>query len=259
MNSLAGASLYESNRLLAEYLLFHYGGMYEILTYAGYPPNALEYPVRVVTKCLDAEALPSNARALDLGCAVGRSSFELARHCAEVVGIDFSHRFIEAAQVLHQRGEHDYMRVDEGNLRTPLIARVPSEIDTTRVHFEQGDAMDLRPDLGRFDVVLMANLIDRLASPRRCLLRLPDLVRHGGQLIITSPYTWLEEWTAPEEWLGGYERDGEKVTTLQGLQSALASTFTLQRTADLPFLIREHARKYQWSMAQASIWKRHDL
>ena len=25
---------------------------------------------------------------------------------------------------------------------------------------------------------------------------------------------------------------------------------------DLPFLIREHARKYQWSVAQATIWRR---
>jgi hypothetical protein len=25
---------------------------------------------------------------------------------------------------------------------------------------------------------------------------------------------------------------------------------------DLPFLIREHARKFQWSVAQASLWKK---
>jgi hypothetical protein len=32
--------------------------------------------------------------------------------------------------------------------------------------------------------------------------------------------------------------------------------FNLVTTKDLPFLIREHARKFQWSVAQASIWQR---
>ena len=37
--------------------------------------------------------------ALDLGCAVGGAAFELARSFSHVLGIDFSHKFIEAAQV----------------------------------------------------------------------------------------------------------------------------------------------------------------
>jgi 2-polyprenyl-3-methyl-5-hydroxy-6-metoxy-1,4-benzoquinol methylase len=46
-------------------------------------------------QCFDAQ--PANTqRALDIGCAVGRSSFELARNFKEVVGIDFSHRFVLA-------------------------------------------------------------------------------------------------------------------------------------------------------------------
>jgi hypothetical protein len=32
--------------------------------------------------------------------------------------------------------------------------------------------------------------------------------------------------------------------------------FTLARTLELPFLIREHARKFQWSVAQATVWIR---
>lgn len=94
--------------------------------------------------------------------------------------------------------------------------------------------------------------MDRLPSPERFLAALPGLVRPGGQLILTSPYTWLPEYTAREKWLGG--RDGRK--TLDGLRTALEPAFSLRETKDLPFLIREHARKYQWSVAQASIWRR---
>lgn len=78
----------------------------------------------------------------------------------------------------------------------------------------------------------------------------------GGQLIITSPYTWLEEYTPKENWLGGYSAEGQTIDTLDGLKSSLQGSFELVSTQDLPFLIREHARKYQWSVAQASVWRR---
>ena len=102
----------------------------------------------------------------------------------------------------------------------------------------------------------MANLIDRLSEPQRCLARVPSLVNPGGQLIITSPYTWMEEFTPREHWIGGFERDGVRVTTLDGLRAALEPHFELTATHELPFLIREHTRTFQLSIAQASAWLR---
>jgi hypothetical protein len=98
---------------------------------------------------------------------------------------------------------------------------------------------------------MMANLIDRLRAPGRCLEQLAALVKPGGQLVITSPYTWMEEYTPREFWLCGAAGD-----TLAGLRAELKGEFELTGTKDLPFLIREHARKFQWSVAQASIWRR---
>ncbi len=249
-------NIYETDRLLAEYLLFHYGTAEEILPYDFGPRNAFAYPVRCVSECLDLTRVPANARALDLGCAVGRATFELGRHCASTIGIDSSRIFIEAATVLQRTGEFHYQRIDEGQLCTPLIARVPAEIKRERVIFKTGDATDLPRDLPAFDVVLMANLIDRLHDPAQCLSRLPSLVKSSGQLIITSPYTWLEEFTPQANWLGGCIREGRALTTLEGLQDRLGESFALVLTKDLPFLIREHARKFQWSVAQATVWIR---
>ena len=116
--------------------------------------------------------------------------------------------------------------------------------------------MNLRDDLGAFDAVLLANLIDRLRDPQRCLARLPSLVKPGGQLVIASPYTWLEEFTPRENWIGGAEREGRPVGTREALQSLLAPDFDLVAVKDLPFLIREHRRKFQWSVAEATIWRR---
>jgi putative 4-mercaptohistidine N1-methyltranferase len=250
-------NIYETDKLLSEYLLFHFGTRSEIAPPAG-AEHALDYAVRCVTECLDASALPDGARALDLGCAVGRSTFELARHCAGAIGIDYSRRFVEAAEVIRKEGELAYARTDEGALTTRLTARRPMDVQPERVSFEVGDAMNLREDLGSFNVVLAANLIDRLSKPAVFLARLPSLVKPGGQLVITSPYTWLEEFTPRENWLGGYEREGMRVSTVAGLRVVLEENFTLVDVKELPFLIREHARKFQFSVAQASVWRRND-
>lgn len=243
---------YETEKLLNEYLLFHYGAAEEILPWPDGPHGALNYAVRCVSECLDPATLPQNARALDMGCAVGRSAFELARHCAEVVAIDYSRRFIDAAKVLQSGGALVYSRIDEGERATALTARIPDGIDARRIQFECGDACAIRDDIGTFDVVLGANLIDRLPSPELFLSALHRLVRPGGRVILTSPYTWLEEYTARDKWVGGIESR----TTIDGLRAALEPAFSLTATRDLPFLIREHARKFQWSVAQASIWRK---
>ena len=178
---------YETERALSEYLLFHYGAPAQILPWSFGPATALNYPARCVSECIESARLPAQPRALDLGCAVGRSTFELAQHCSEVIGVDYSHRFIEVARHLQQQGSISYAYAEEGLLIAPATAVVPAEIERGRVTFEQGDAQALRPGLGAFDVVLMANLVDRLQYPRRCLNSLPSLVRSGGQLILTTP------------------------------------------------------------------------
>ena len=247
---------YESERLLAEYLLFHYGKPEEVLPYGFGPREALNFAVRVVTETVDVAALSRYARALDLGCAVGRSSFEMARSCHQVLGIDYSQNFVRAAAELAAGGRVRYERVDEGRLTTTCEAEAPLEIDRQRVRFAVGDAGALPADLGRFDVVLLANLVDRLPEPTRCLERLPDLVAPGGQLVVASPFTWLEEYTPPTHWLGGYEVNGGRVLTAQALRERLDQSFEFVRQVDVPFLIREHARKFQWSVSWAGVWRR---
>lgn len=247
---------YETERALGEYLMLHYGEGSAVLPYAFGPAEALDFPARCVTECLDAARVPADGRALDLGCAVGRSSFELARVCGQVIGVDYSHAFIAAAQRLRREGSLAFNYLEEGGLVLDAVARVPAGIDRGRVAFEQGDAQAPRPGLGLFDVVVLANLIDRLREPRRCLAQLPGLVRRGGQLIITSPYTWLEEYTPREQWLGGFEQNGRRIKTIDTLRELLSPAFELTGRKDLPLLIREHARKYQWSVAEATVWRK---
>jgi len=246
------ANVYETRKLVDEYLVFHYGRPEEVLPWKQGPRDALDFPVRCVTETLEA-AERVGKRALDVGCAVGRSSFELARGFKEVIGIDSSKAFIEAAKAMRDHGQLEYYRTVSGAIRSRTSAIVPSGVEASRVSFEVGDACKLREDLGTFDVVLAANLIDRLPRPRAFLEQAPRLLKKKGLLVLTSPYTWLEEFTPQKHWIGGTEETGE---TSRALEDELAEDFELVRRRDLPFLIREHARKYQWSIAEATVWRR---
>ena len=243
---------YESDLILSQYLLFHYGEAGEQLPWPQGPAAALGFPERCVTEGVRAEALPALQRALDIGCAVGRSSFALGRIFEEVVGIDYSHAFIRAARAIAEQGSLEYAFQETGLIRHLAVARRPDGV-TGKVTFEQGDAQALRPDLGSFDCVLAANLLCRLGRPEEFLRRLPELVRPGGQLIITTPNTWLEEFTAREFWLGATPETGEP---LEAIRARLEPAFALEAAWDMPFLIREHRRKYQWSVAQGTRWIR---
>ena len=206
--------------------------------------DALDFAVRTPSHFSNQSA----QRGLDLGCAVGRSTFEMSKNCAEVIGIDFSHAFIAAADQLRARQSVAYSRRDEAHLQTPLTAKIPDGFSPENVSFHQGDAMDLSADLGTFDRIHAANLLCRLTDPIKLLDRLPSLMNAGGQLILATPCTWLEQFTPPQNW--------PDADTLSWLKNHLGKNFRLLLERDEPFLIRETARKFQWTRSQLTLWER---
>ena len=245
---------YQTDELLQQYLLFHYGDPKDQLPWEFGPVQALEFPSRCVREGVDLDKLPAKGRALDIGCAVGRATFELAMIFEDVLGIDYSDVFVGAGNHLRNIGGLSLRIRETGTITREVGIALPEGIDG-KVRFEQGDAQSLREDLGTFDCVLAANLLCRLQQPLDFLKRLPNLVNPGGQLIITTPNTWLENFTAREFWLGATPETGEP---LEALKAELEGGFTLDATWDMPFLIREHRRKFQWSVAQATRWIRGD-
>ena len=238
------SEIYETEKLVSEYLLFHYGKREDILPWQPGPSKALDFPARIV-RHFSPEAV---GRSLDLGCAVGRSSFELSRSSAEVVGIDYSHAFIAAAQKIQKERHARISRLEEAAVTTDLDVFLPEDVHPERIVFEQGDALNLRADLGDFDRVMAANLLCRVADPTVLAVKLPDLVRPGGELVLTTPCTWLEDFTPPGNWPAG--------GTLDWLKDSLGSAFDLTGEYDEPFLIRETARKFQWTVAMLTVWRR---
>ncbi len=241
---------YETDTLAAQYCDAHYGPEHY---------GVANFPVTCARICLELMEGRKKAHALDLGCAVGRSSFELARGFEQVTGLDFSTRFFRLAARMQEEGYLRYAFPEEGEI-TSFHEVGLADLDLAgireRVGFFQADACNLPEKFTGYDLVLAANLIDRLYSPRRFLATIHERINPGGLLVITSPYTWLEEFTKKDEWLGGYKDAGENVTTLEGLGTALSPHFRmLGNPRDIPFVIRETRRKFQHSVAEMTVWE----
>jgi 5-histidylcysteine sulfoxide synthase/putative 4-mercaptohistidine N1-methyltranferase len=245
------SSRYETDKLLSEYAEFHYGN-----EYFGVP----NFPRALAELAIRAMGDRPARKALDLGCAAGRTSFELARHFEQVTGLDFSARFISLGVQLAERGVLRYALTDEGELvfyRERTLAELGLDEARTKVEFFQGDACNLKPIFTGYDLILAANLIDRLYSPAKFLSAIHERLNPNGLLLIASPYTWLEEHTKREEWIGGFKKDGESYTTLDGLKALLGKHFHLiAGPVEVPFVIRETRRKFQHTISEATIWEK---
>ena len=135
------ASAYETDALLSQYAEFHYGD--EVF---GVP----NFRKALADIAIDAQRRLGNGRferALDIGCATGRASFELARAFTRVVGIDFSARFIQAGSRLAHTGTcATRCKTKASWSATTSAGSIPSGLSATadRVEFWQGDACNLK-------------------------------------------------------------------------------------------------------------------
>lgn len=242
---------YETDTLAAQYCEAHYGVEYF---------DIANYPATCAAICLEIMKGRRLGQALDIGCSVGRASFELAKGGFErVTGLDFSTRFFRLATRMQEEGFLRYAFPEEGDIHSFHEVNLDDlglDAVRSRVEFSQADSCNLPVKFSGYDLVLASNLIDRLYSPRRFLLSIHERMNPDGILVLTSPYTWQEEFTKKEEWLGGYKEAGENVTTLDGLIRILSPHFQiLGEPRDIPFVIRETGRKFQHSITQMTAWE----
>lgn len=244
------SSNYETDQMLSQYAEFHYGESY--FNVANFPKTLAQLAVEVMGD-------QPKGHALDIGCAVGRASFELAQHFDKVTGVDFSARLINLGVQMAQKGVVRYTITDEGDLVHYEERRLDqlglAEV-ADKVEFMQGDACNLKANYRDYDLILAANLIDRLYRPAQFLRHVHERLNDGGILMLASPYTWLEEHTEKSEWLGGFKKDGESFTTLDGLKAILEPHFELIHGPEsVPFVIRETSRKFQHTLSEVTVWK----
>jgi putative 4-mercaptohistidine N1-methyltranferase len=247
---------YETDEMVARYIEFHYGQ-----TTAG-DLGVKNFPVECIERVAARLNGRATRRALDIGCSVGRSVFELARHFDHVDGVDLSVRLIEAPTNLKTTGRQRYVCLQEGELqsyREVLLSDLEGYDQLKdKVAFLQGDACNLPEKFQGYDLVFGGNMIDRLYDPAAFLDLIKERITPGGLLVLASPYTWTEEHTARDKWLGGFKAPtGENFTTLEGIAAALAPEFSMLGTPeDIPFVMQETARKFQYGVSELTFWEK---
>jgi hypothetical protein len=219
----------------------------------------------------------------------------MAKVFDEVVGLDFSHAFVAACDKMKANKSACVPLSVQGDIRASVTVSLPADClpHVSKTRFIQGDACDL-PPLGQFDCVLAANLLCRLPNPAAFLTRLPDIITKVGCLCrallpsvssssprvafpgrrarasvavrqalpsvcfcnILRRYSWLEEYTPKANWIGAIVKNGSDVHSADALNAILSDNFDKVYETDMPFLIREHARKFQWGCSHAVVWRR---
>lgn len=219
---------YENDFVCEQYIRFHYGIEDTFPNTCG--KLCLEYLHKL--RIPESEYL----NALDLGCALGQTSISLTKFFKKIHAIDYSYRFIEIAK-----------------------ERVKA-LGIENINFLQGNALDLAAitNLPKDNLlVFCGNLIDRLEEPKKFLVEIADYVKKGGLLILTSPYTWLEQFTPKENWIGGVIKNGEIINTLTGLDFILKDNFEQLAVEEVQFSIPDYPPfSHQLTVAELSVWVR---
>lgn len=179
-----------------------------------------------------------------------------------------SAKFISAAKRLQMGEELTFNVPIEGDIVETLSVALEPGVDSTvlqRVNFFQGDACALSDyaddtkEFGTFDGVILANLLCRLPDPLSCLDSLPRVVNQGGVVVIVTPFSWLEEFTPRRKWLGGFNDPVSRAPIFSDkiLKDNMERLgFEKIHHQQMPLIIREHQRKYQYIISEATGWRK---
>jgi len=272
----SGSVVYEGHTAVQEYLQLHFEepAVINPLLDKVVAGNALleaQMGYRFAQRC--AQLLISNIkmhgrfgdrklRALDVGCSVGGHVFELSTEVgmfAEVVGMDYSHAFIEAANDMKRRRRMTYGRMVSGHIREEgRTVQLGADVNTDICRFQQGSALDITAEDygGKFDAVLAANLLCRLPNPSKFLEGVVQWTSDDAIVVFISPYSWLESYTLSDLWIGGTETTGQSSEVLPRAMRDLGFEQMPTEDDNVAFLIREHERKFQWGVSHVTVFRK---
>ncbi len=191
---------------------------------------------------------------LDIGCAVGRFSLEMAQKVNFVIGIDLSFAFIKTAREIAKKGMlPDFELIEEGNIVSKRKIELGRLWNPHKVDFLVADALNLPFPSEIFSTVASLNLIDKVPSPIKHLKEMDRVSKSkDSQLIISDPFSWSTEASPEEEWLGGKENgifsgygidNIEKI--LRGDYNILKLPFEITTKGHLWWKIRTHRNHFE--------------
>ncbi|NTS76557.1 5-histidylcysteine sulfoxide synthase [Catenovulum sp. SM1970] len=201
---------------------------------------------------------PQATRALDLGCGVGRGTFELAKYFEHVDGIDFTARHIQHALAIKEQQTVRFATSIEGEIldyHEVNLAKLKFTSLADKVGFYQGDAHNLKPQFTGYDLIYADSLLEHLYDPRLCLSAIQQRLNPQGYLVLNSAYQWDESATEKAKWLGGIKVNGENLTGFDALQSILSTHFDLVTQEELLQSQGTNARCLSVQKSHLTVWR----
>jgi SAM-dependent methyltransferase len=182
-------------------------------------------------------------RAVELGCSVGRGLAELQAGARLVVGVELNFGAARRARRLLSGAPLAWARKTAGRHYRPASAQA-GERAAPDAALVCGDALDPPLVPGTFDRVAAFNVIDSVRSPAQLLSVMDGLLKPGGEILISSPYTWQSGIVAEEERLGAHDPAAELARRLRdGVE--LEARYTVEDEAELTWWLRRDARSGQ--------------
>jgi SAM-dependent methyltransferase/uncharacterized protein YbaR (Trm112 family) len=173
----------------------------------GARPSSIAHVLERGLERLRARGRDAEGPVLDLGCSVGRTTFELAQRGSVVVGVDLNFGMLRVARRALFEGRVRYARRRGGLLYEERSFEVP-RVDPSRVALICADALALPFSAGQFRLVTSFNLLDCVPSPLDHLKGMRDVLQLGGALIVACPFDWSPAATSVEAWIGGHSPRG---------------------------------------------------
>ncbi|MEP1871725.1 MAG: 5-histidylcysteine sulfoxide synthase [Paraglaciecola sp.] len=201
----------------------------------------------------------ADSRVLDIGCGVGRLSFELAKLAGQVDGIDFTARHIQHCLDLKEQGQLRYAMPTQGEIfdfHEVTLAELGFEQAPENLNFAQGDGHNLKPQFADYDLVICHRVIEYSYHPEMLLKQLSQRVKAGGVVVIGSSYGWNEDITDKKHWIGGVKRNGENLSSEAHLLDIMQDQFELLQQADIVSQFELDKRTSQTANNHITIWRK---
>ncbi|WP_309400775.1 5-histidylcysteine sulfoxide synthase [Cerasicoccus maritimus] len=231
---------------------------------AHYGPDGLgvdNYAEKIAQICLDRMAKEERNKALEIGCKVGRTTFELAAGFKQVLGLDPTARTIRIGVEMVDKGYTQWEIPSEGDIvdfRQAYLKNIGLDSARSKVEFMQTDLSNMKDLYRGYDLILINCQLERSYDPAQFLKSVHERLNEGGLLVIASTNDWNETHTQRDKWLGGFkDRTGENQSTLDGIELALGEHFkSAEAPIEIPQVIRRNARVFEHNLVQVSFWRK---
>lgn len=190
----------------------------------------------------------------DIGCSLGRGTFELAQATGDLAaGIDLNFSMLRLAEQIRRTGRARYARRRVGLVFENIDEPAPP-LPAHNVSFWCADVSTLPFASAAASGAIAMNMLDCVPSPLALLLETSRILAPSAPAILATPFDWAAGATEAAAWLGGHSQrsahGGSSLTELRRVLSpecaaGIDTGLTIEAEIDqMKWRLRNHERAH---------------